>query len=126
MKTKILFGVQIIVGLSLVVFGLNKFLHFMPNPSVSQEMGMFMGALYKTGYMMPLVGAIQFLVGVSFLLNQYVSLMAIVIIPVMLNAVLVHVFLDPAGTMASAVIFFLIIIVMFKNKNAYSLIFKEI
>lgn len=124
MKTKILLAVQIIVGLLLVVFGLNKFLHFMANPPVAPEMGMFMGALAKTGYMFPLVGVIQFLAGLAFLLNRYAPLMAIVIVPVMLNAVLAHLFLDPVGIAASAVILLLIIVVMFKNKEAYIAVLK--
>ena len=88
MKTKVFFGIQIIVGILLVVFGLNKFLHFIPNPPVAQEMGEYMSALYKTGYMMPFVGSVQILAGLAFVLNKYTSLMAIVIVPVMLNAVL--------------------------------------
>lgn len=124
MNSKILLGVQILVGLLLVAFGLNKFLHFMPAPPATQEMGMFMGALVKTGYMMPLVGAIQVLTGVSFVLNKFTALMALIIAPVMLNAVLAHLFLDPSTIIASAVILTLIFVVMLKNKEAYSLIFK--
>lgn len=124
MKTKILFAVQILVGLALVMFGLNKFLHFMANPPVSQEMGMFMGALAKTGYMFPLVGAIQLLTGLAFVLNRFVALMAIVIVPVMLNAMLAHAFLDPAGVGGSLVILLLIVVVMFKNKESYAQVLK--
>jgi len=124
MKSKILLAVQILVGLGLIIFGLNKFLHFMANPPVSQEMGMFMGALAKTGYMFPLVGAIQFLAGLAFVLNRFVALMAIVIVPVMLNAMLAHAFLDPSGIGGSLVILLLIIVVMFKNKEAYVAVLK--
>jgi len=124
MKTKILLAVQILVGLGLIVFGLNKFLHFMANPPVAPEMGMFMGALAKTGYMFPFVGAIQFLAGLAFVLNRYVALMAIVITPVMLNAMLAHLFLDPAGIDGSLVILLLIIVVMFKNKESYATVLK--
>ena len=124
MKTKILLAVQILVGLGLIVFGLNKFLHFMANPPVAPEMGMFMGALAKTGYMFPLVGAIQFLAGLSFVLNRYVALMAVVITPVMLNAMLAHLFLDPVGIGGSLVILLLIIVVMFKNKESYATVLK--
>lgn len=124
MKTKVLLGIQIIVGLLLVLFGLSKFFQFMPSPPSSEEMGMFMKALVKTGYMMPLVGAIQVLAGVSFVLNKFTPLMAIVITPVMLNAVLAHLFLDLSGIVASAIILVLVFIVMFKNKEAYSSILK--
>lgn len=124
MKTKVFLGIQIIVGLLLVVFGLNNFLHFMPNPPVAQEMGEYMGALYNTGYMFPLVGAIEFLAGLSFVINKYTPLMAVVAIPVMLNAVLAHVFLDPAGVATSAIILLFIFAVIFKNKTSYALLFK--
>ncbi|MGA1931172.1 DoxX family membrane protein [Arcobacter sp. YIC-464] len=123
-QTKILLAVQILVGIGLIVFGLNKFLHFMPNPEVSQEMGMFMQALGKTGYMFTLVGAIQFIAGLSFVLNRFVPLMAIVIVPVMLNAMLAHLFLDPAGIGGSLVILLLILVVMFKNKESYVTVLK--
>lgn len=123
-QTKILLAVQILVGIGLIVFGLNKFLHFMPNPEVSQEMGMFMQALGKTGYMFTLVGAIQFIAGLSFVLNRFVPLMAIVIVPVMLNAMLAHLFLDPAGIGGSLVILLLILVVMFKNKESYATVLK--
>lgn len=124
MKTKFLLAVQIIVGLLLVIFGLNKFLHFMANPPISQEMGMYMGALAKTGFIFPLVGAIQLLAGLAFILNKYVAIMAILIVPVMLNAMLAHAFLDPSGVAASGVILLLIIAVMFKNKEAYVSVLK--
>ena len=124
MKTKILLIVQIIVGVLLIIFGLNKFLHFMPDSPVSVEMGMFMGALAKTGYMFILVGAIQFLAGLAFVLNKYVPFMSIIIVPVMLNAVLAHLFLDFGGIGASAVILFLIAVIMFKNKESYLSVFK--
>lgn len=123
-QTKILLAVQILVGIGLIVFGLNKFLHFMPNPEVSKEMGMFMQALGKTGYMFTLVGAIQFIAGLSFVLNRFVPLMAIVIVPVMLNAMLAHLFLDPAGIGGSLVILLLILVVMFKNKESYATVLK--
>lgn len=96
----------------------------MPTPPASEQMGAFMGALVKTGYMMPLVGAIQALAGVSFVLNKFVPLMAVVVTSVMLNAVLAHLFLDPSGVIASAVILCLVFVVMFKNKDSYAAIFK--
>lgn len=124
MKTKVFLGIQVIAGLLLIVFGSNGFLHFMPNPPVAQEMGEYMGALYKTGYIFPLVGAIEFLAGLSFVLNKFVPFMAIVIVPVMLNAFLAHVFLDPTGVITSALILLCIFVVIFKNKESYALIFK--
>ena len=125
MKTKILFTIQIILGIALIFFGLDKFLHFMPHQASQPEMGIFMKALVDTEYMMPLVGAIQFLSGVAFALNRYVAFMAILIMPVMLNALLIHLFLDPEGSMASSIVTLFIVLVMYKHKDAYTLLFKE-
>lgn len=124
MKTKVLLTLQVIVGLALMVFGANNILHFMPNPPSSQEFGMFMGALAKAGYVMPIAGGIEFLAGLAFVTNRYVALMSVIVMPIILNAVLAHLFIDPSGILASAVILFFIIAIMFKHKATYAPIFK--
>lgn len=124
MKEKVLFGVQIFVGVLLIIVGLDKFFHYMPHAPSPKEMEDFMQSLVQTGYMFPLVGSIQALTGLSFVLNKCSAFMAIVIVPVMLNAVLAHLFLDLSGILPSAVILVLIFIVLYKNRESYSAIFE--
>ncbi|RDX34224.1 DoxX protein [Arcobacter sp. HD9-500m-PIT-SAG03] len=124
MKEKIFIGIQVITGLLLVMFGSNTFLQFMPMPEMTPIMGEFMGALYKTGYIFPISAIIEILAGISFLSNKFTSLMAVLVMPVMLNALLSHLFLDPLGIGAAAFIVFAIIIVMIRNKECYNEIFK--
>lgn len=120
MKEKVFMGVQIIAGLMLVVFGLNKFLSFIPMSPGSAEMGAFMGALFATGYLMKLVAVIEIVAGLSFLSNKFTALMAVVVMSVMVNATLAHLFLDPSGTGGAAILTLFIIIVMVRHKEAYS------
>src|ERR1043166_5822820 len=65
---------RILMGLIFFIFGLNGFLHFIPQPKTPMPEGAlaFATALMNTGYMMPLVSGTQLLVGVLLLLNLFV------------------------------------------------------
>lgn len=124
MKDKIFLGIQILSGLMLVVFGLNKFLHFMPMPPASPEMGEYMKALFATGFIFPIIAVIEILAGLAFIANKFTALMAVIVMPVMLNALLAHLFLDPAGIGGALFIVVAIIVVMIRYKERYREIFK--
>lgn len=124
MKTKIFTGVQLLAGLMLVVFGANKFLHFIPMGAPAVEMGAFMGALFGVGYLMTLVAIIEISAGLAFLSNKFAPLMAVVLMPVMLNAFLAHLFLDPAGIGGALVLTLFTVIIMIRHKEAYTPLFK--
>ena len=49
--------IRLLMGLMFFVFGLNGFLHFIPEPKggMPEKAMAFAGALMNTGYMMPLV-----------------------------------------------------------------------
>ena len=57
------------MGLLFLVFGLNGFFNFIPQPKTPMPEGAvaFVGALMKTSYMMPLVMGTQLLVGLLLL-----------------------------------------------------------
>ncbi|MFT5648146.1 MAG: putative oxidoreductase [Aureispira sp.] len=124
MNEKVVLGIRILLGLGLVMFGSNKFLGFMETPALSAAAGEFMGAMFKTGYILPIAGAVQILAGISFLTNKFVPLMAVVLFPVMLNAFLFHAVLDPSGVGGAAVVMTLNVVLMFANKPAYEKILK--
>ncbi len=124
MRTKLFLGTQAVVGLVLVVFGLNGFLQFLPLPPANDEMAAFGTAVYKTGYIFPLMAILELFAGVSFLINRFAALSSVLIMPVMLNALLAHMFLDMNGIAPSLFIVLGILFVMFKNKESYALMFK--
>ena len=116
--------VRILLGAMLIFFGLNKFLQFMSMPPPAPEMGAYMGALFATGYIFPLIAVIEIATGALFLANKFTALAAIILFPVMLNAFLAHLFLDPAGIGAAAVIVSMNVFLFFVNKEKYSEILK--
>ena len=119
MQKKVYLAIRIIAGLMLVVFGSNKFLGFIDMQPGSLEMGAFMMALFQSGYLMKLVAVVEIVAGLSFLANKYVALMAVVLMPVILNAFLAHLFLDPSGISGAALLLVLTILIMLENKARY-------
>jgi putative oxidoreductase len=124
MKSKLFLSVRMLAGLMLVVFGSNKFFGFLDMQPGSLEMGAFMMALFKSGYLMQLVAAVEIAAGVSFIVNRYTALMAVVLMPVMLNAFLAHLFLDPAGIAGATVLLAFTITIMYHNKERYRAILR--
>ncbi|HTA88872.1 MAG TPA: DoxX family protein [Polyangiaceae bacterium] len=86
-----------LLGLTFFVFGLNGFLHFIPQPPMSGPPANFLGAMLATGYLFPLVKGTEVLAGLLFLSNRYVPLALAVLAPVLINIVAFHVFLEPAA-----------------------------
>jgi uncharacterized membrane protein YphA (DoxX/SURF4 family) len=86
-----------LLGLAFFVFGLNGFLHFIPQPPISGPPANFVGAMLATGYLFPLVKGTEVVAGLLFLSNRYVPLALAVLAPVLINIVAFHVFLEPAA-----------------------------
>ncbi len=90
---------RLLMGAAFLVFGLNGFLHFIPEPKTPMPEGAaaFAGGLMKSGYMFPLVAGTQVLVGGLLLLNRFVPLALALIAPILVNIVAFHIFLAPSG-----------------------------
>lgn len=108
-----------LLGLVFFVFGLNKFLNFMPAPEMSPEAGAFFGALIASGYLMYLIGATEVVVGLLLLINKYVPVALVVLVPVSLNILLFHIFLDLAGLPIGALVFILNVYLLFAYKKHF-------
>ena len=116
--------IRILFGLMLVIFGLNKFLQFMPMPPMPEAAGEFMGALVKSGYILVIVAVIEVIAGVLLLINKYQALALIVVFPIILNAFLFHLFLDIAGIGGAFIAITMNVFLFFINKESYSALFK--
>ena len=97
--------VRVLLGLLFVVFGLNGFLHFMgPMPEMQGHAGAFITALASSGYIY-VIALLQVLGGLCLLLGaRFVPLGLTLLGPVIVNIVLFHVFLEPAGLVMSLAI----------------------
>jgi hypothetical protein len=86
---------RITLGLVFAVFGLNGFIGFIPQPPHDGGAGQFIAALAATGYMFPLIKAVELVTGVLLLVGRYVPLALTLLAPVVVNIVAFHAFLEP-------------------------------
>jgi hypothetical protein len=93
-----------LLGVVLVVFGLNGFLNFLPMPPAEGVAATFMGGLGASGYFFPLLKATEILIGLALLANRFVPLALVVLAPISVNIVAFHLFLAPAGIGPAAVV----------------------
>ncbi len=119
MNPKVTMGARIIYGLILVVFGLNKFLNFIPPLEAPDAANSFFMALVATGYMMAFIAIVEIIAGILLLTNKYVPLALVIVFPVMLNALLFHLFLDPANIVLALLAVALNIYLFFAHKSRY-------
>lgn len=116
--------IRILLGIMMVVFGLNKFLQFMPMPPLPENAMAFMSALVSSGYIMAIVAIVEIVAGALLLFNKYQALTLVVLFPIVLNAFLFHLFLDVSGIAGAALAIAMNIFLMIKNKASYSQLFK--
>ncbi len=89
-KTKIPTVARVLLGLPLVVFGLNGFLQFLPMPAMDGDAATFMGGLGAAGYFFPLLKATEIAAGLALLSGRFVPLALTVLAPIVLHIVAFH------------------------------------
>lgn len=116
---------RLLLGLPLAVFGLNAFLNFIPQPEVAlpEKAMVFAGALAESGYMMPLIGATQLIVGVLLILNRFVPLALVLFAPFMVNSIAFHLFLERSGLVMALVFAALLLALAWIHRAAYRPLF---
>jgi putative oxidoreductase len=121
MKTAVVIA-RTLLGIIFVVFGLNGFLQFLPQPEMPQAAIAFFGGLAASGFMLPTLFATQ-LVGGALLLLGMVPLGVVILAPVIVHIVEFHVFLAPAGLPLAVVVAALALFLAWTHRPAYRLLF---
>jgi len=92
---RVILVAQVLLGLPLVVFGLNGFLHFLPQPEGFPPAAMsFLKALDESVYLLPLKSGIEVACGLMLLSGRLVPLALILFAPILVNIVAFHYVLD--------------------------------
>ncbi len=89
--------VQRVLGFCFLAFGLNGFVHFIPPLRMRNPALEFFIGLAATGYMLPLLYVTQAAAGAMLLVGMFVPLALAMLAPIIINIVLFHIFLAPAG-----------------------------
>ncbi|WP_108246788.1 DoxX family membrane protein [Muricauda brasiliensis] len=119
MNSKVFMVARILLGLFVIIFGANKLYPFLPAPEEMPE-GMM---TYFTGLTMSktliLVGLVEVLAGISFILNKYGALMAIILMSVSVCAVLFHLTMAMESIAPALALLILNIVVLVGYKDRY-------
>jgi putative oxidoreductase len=111
-----------LLGLMFLVFGLNGFLHFLPQPP---ETGLALQyfVVLSTSHIMAAVFLLQLIGGVLLLANRFVPLALVLLGPVIVNILLFHVLIAPAGIPPGLVALILWLVVFYSVRSAFASVF---
>lgn len=117
--------IRILLGIILLLFGANKIYQFIPLPQPSTEASNFMESLINTGYMLTLIAVAEILIGLLLITKIWVPFALLVLVPLSLNILLFHLFLDVPGIWAALLVVILNAVLLYKNRKRYIPLFKE-
>lgn len=111
--------IRILLG-ALFIFGsVAYFFNLFPEPELTGDMKTFNDGLNASGYLMPLVKAIELVCGVAFILGCFVPLATIVIFPIAVNIFGVHVFLALDGLPVAIFVLLANLFLAYRYKKHY-------
>jgi putative oxidoreductase len=113
-----------LLGLLFVVFGLNGFLHFIPLPLPSGLAGQYFTVLFVSHYMV-LPFLLQVIGGVLLLANRFVPLALILLGPILVNILLFHSLMAPAGLPLALFATVLWCIVFYRVRRTFAGVFVQ-
>ena len=119
MKSKLVLAARILLGLIFFVFGLNFFLHFLPQPPMPEAASAFAGAMFATGYLFVLVKVVEVVAGLLLLAGRFVALALALLAPIVVNIVFFHAFLAPAGIVIPLVVLALEVFLAWSYRAVY-------
>ena len=114
---------RFLLGFMFVVFGLNGFLHFIPQPPPPAGLAtQYLTVLSMSHYMVP-VFALQLVGGVLLLANRFVPLALVLLGPVIVNILLYHALMAPAAAPPAVIALVLWGVVFWSVRSAFAGIF---
>jgi uncharacterized membrane protein YphA (DoxX/SURF4 family) len=119
-KRRITFLLCLLFGLMFINAGLNKFFNYMPVRDHMPEKMIKMGAaLMEIGWVFPLVGIVEILGGLLFIMPKFRALGAIMLFPVMIGILLTHLTAAPAGLPMACILLTIHLWIIIENRAKY-------
>lgn len=123
MNSKVKMGLRIFFGLFCIIFGVNKFVGFIPMPAIPGDGGVLM-SIYVTSGFMSIIGVLEVLGGLALVSNKFVPLALTFLTAIMLNAFIFHFLHDLAGIGGSVVGLGLSLALVSFRKDSFSELLK--
>ena len=91
------FVICLIFGAMFINAGLNKLFNYIPTPELSEELTRINQALESVKWLLPLVGIVQIIGGILFIIPKTRALGAIMVFPIMVGIICQHICYEPIG-----------------------------
>ncbi len=114
-----------LLALALLIFGVNKFAHFMPMPEYapgSPQLNYMIGI--SAVHLFQVLGIIYILSAILLATNKFIGLVTVILSAIVFNILLFHVTLDLAGIPPALIVTVLLVLVMIGNKDKYQTLLK--
>ncbi len=118
MNSKVFMVLRILLGLFVLVFGLNKFFHFIPMEEMGEAAGNYFTALSATKTI-TVVAIVEIVAGLALIFNKYGALLTLILMSISVNAVLFHATLEPGSIAGALVLLILNLAVLYGYKDKY-------
>lgn len=115
---------RMLLGVSLLIFGMNKFIAFIPIFDMAPAAANFMESLNSTGYVLYVVASLELLIGGLLLFKKWVPFALILLAPIVVNILLFHLFLDVSGMLVAVLMVVITGVLIYKYWKSYSSLFQ--
>lgn len=102
--SRVVLLLKLVLALNLVMFGLNKFLFFLPDLEMAPAADVFFKQLFASGYLMQLTGAVEILAAIGLFFRRTAPIALVALVPISVNIVAFHLFLDPSTILPALVV----------------------
>lgn len=116
---RVIFGVMMVgSGIGMIVLG--GFPIEYENATANQ----FMQAMVETGYFVLFLALVKIVCGIAFITNRFLPLALVIFMPVSINMVMFHIFLEPITGIGAYMVLAMNVYLMVKNIEAYRPLLK--
>ncbi len=116
--SKVTLVARYLLALMMAVFGLNKFLGFMPAPELTGQAAAFMGAIAGS-YIWPTLGILYLLSALLLAANKAAGLATVLLAPAAFCAFMFHLTMNLENIAPAAVFLVLLLVTMIGNAGKY-------
>jgi putative oxidoreductase len=111
---------RILLGLVFVIFGANAFFHFLPMPPPPPGLvGDYLRVFFASGYVY-FIGGFQLLAGLLLLIGRFVPLALTILAAVIVNILIFHTLMAPAGFGPAIVVTVLELFLLWRYRAAFA------
>lgn len=118
-RTRIPTAARTLLGLAFVVFGLNYFLHFLPQPAAPADAMAFAGALVA-GKIFAVTKPVEIAAGLALIGNRFVPLALTLLAPIEVGILTFHVAFEPSGLPLIAILVVLTVYLAWSYRGAFA------